>query len=68
MVTEVRAKSPAAMAGIRAGDRVTEFDGLSVRSSRDLSRLVAETPPGRAVDVSIVRNGRVRTLKVVPTL
>jgi serine protease Do len=67
-VAEVQPKSPAAVAGIRTGDRVTAFDGIDVRGPRDLSQLVADTPPGRMVDISIVRNGRVRTLKVVPTL
>ena len=68
IVVEVQASRPAAAAGIRAGDLVTEFDGIGVRSSRDLIRLIAETPPGRTVSVSVVRDGRVRILKVAPTL
>jgi len=68
IVVGVQASSPAAAAGIRAGDLVTEFDGIGVRSSRDLIRLIAETPPGRTVSVSVVRDGRVRILKVAPTL
>jgi serine protease Do len=47
---------------------VTDFDGIRVSNARDLSRLIAETPPGRTVDVTVVRDGRVRTLKVTPTL
>ena len=68
MVIEVRASSPAAAAGIRAGDLVTEFDAIGVRNSRDLIRLIAETPPGRTVSVTVAREGRVRILKVAPTL
>ena len=64
LVTEVQVKSPAATSGIRVGDLVTVFDGLDVRNSRDLSRLVSETPPGRTVNVTIVRDGRARTIKV----
>lgn len=68
LVIEVQPKSPAAEAGIRPRDLVTEFDGIGVRSARDMHRLVAETPPGRTVSVMVVRDGRVRTLKVIPTL
>ena len=60
--------SPAAMSGIRAGDLVTVFDDLEVRNSKDLSRLVAETPPGRTVNVTIIREGRPRVLEVTPVL
>jgi len=66
VVVDVREKSPAAAAGIRAGDLVTEFDGLVVWSSRDLSHLIADTPPGRTVSMSVVRDGRVHVLKVTP--
>ena len=68
VVIEVQAKSPAAAGGLRAGDLVTEFDGNRVSNARALSRLVAETAPGRTVDVTVTRDGRVRTLKVTPTL
>lgn len=66
VVIQVEEGSPAAMSGIRAGDLVTVFDGLDVRNSKDLSRLVAETPPGRTVNVTIIREGRPRVLKVTP--
>ncbi len=66
VVVDVRAKSPAALAGLREGDRVTRFDGLTVRGARDLSRLVAETPPGRTVDVAVTRDGRMLVLKMTP--
>ena len=67
-VVEVQPKGPADTAGIRAGDLVTEFDGIGVRSSRDLIRLVGETPPGRTVTVTVTRDGRVHMLKVTPIL
>jgi serine protease Do len=47
---------------------VTEFDGNRVSNARALIRLVAETPPGRTVDVTVLRDGRARTLSVTPTL
>ena len=66
LVVQVQDKRPAATSGIRVGDLVTAFDGLDVRNSKDLNRLVAETPPGRTVDVIVVRDGEPRALKVTP--
>src|ERR1051325_2574957 len=43
VVVDVQAKSPAETAGIRSDDIVTEFDGISVRDSRHLSKLITET-------------------------
>jgi len=68
VVVEVQAKSPAETAGIRSNDIVIEFDGISVRDSRHLSTLIAETPPGRAVSVNVMREGRTRVFKVTPVL
>src|SRR5690606_31965181 len=45
VVESVRAGSPAERAGFRAGDIVLEFDGERVRSVRQFTRLVRETPP-----------------------
>ena len=66
VLVDVPGKSPAAMSGMRAGDLVTRFDGLAVRDSRDLKKLIAETPPGRTVSVTVVREGRPRLMKVTP--
>jgi S1-C subfamily serine protease len=66
VLVDVPEKSPAAMSGMRAGDLVTVFDGVGVRDSRDLKKLIRETPPGRTVSVTVVRDGRVRLLKVTP--
>jgi len=56
--------SPAEKAGIREDDVLWEFDGIRVRSSAQLSRLVQETPAGREVTVVIRRAGERRTMPV----
>ena len=66
VVADVQANSPAGASGLRAGDLVTVFDGVDVRDARDLNRLVAETPPGRVVSITIIREGRARMFKVAP--
>jgi len=56
-VKEVKADSPAAKAGIKAGDVITRFDGEPVRSVAQLQRLVREAPAGRPVPVEVSRDG-----------
>jgi len=57
LVQQVRSGSTAEKAGMKAGDVITEFDGERVRSVRHLQRLVADTPIGRSVRVSVLRDG-----------
>ena len=65
-VREVRPDSPAESAGFIAGDVVVEFDGERVRSARQLTRLVQETPAGRTVGTAVLRDGRRVELDVTP--
>ena len=51
-IEEVTPDSPAAKAGLKAGDIVTEYDGERVRSARQFTRLVQETPEGRSVSMA----------------
>ena len=58
LVAGVDDKGPAKPAGIESGDVITKFDGREVKSSRDLPRMVAQTPIGKEVPVTIVRKGQ----------
>jgi serine protease Do len=62
MVEKVEPDSPAAKAGLQAGDVIVEFAGEKVRSVAELRRLVRETPPGRTVEVRVRRNGENKML------
>ena len=66
LVDSVREGTPASRAGVKSGDVVIEFDGERPRSTRHFTRLVRETPPGRAVKMTIVRDGSRRTLDITP--
>ena len=66
LVQDVTAGSPAESAGIKKGDIVVEFDGERVRSVRQFTRLVQETPPGRRVPAAVSRSGQRVTLTVEP--
>lgn len=65
-VEAVTEGGPAAEAGLEKGDVLVAFDGETVRSARQLSRLVEETPAGRTVTATIVRNGTRSDVQVTP--
>lgn len=62
IVRSVRRGSPAAEAGLQEDDVIVEYSGFQVWSSTQFSRLVRETPPGRKVELAIVRGGEPLTL------
>jgi serine protease Do len=51
-------KGPAKPAGIEAGDVIVKFDGHDIREMRDLPKIVADTPVGKDVEVTIIRDGK----------
>jgi serine protease Do len=57
--------SPADEAGLLVGDVITEIDGHVVRRADDLMWLVATTPAGRRVKLSVVRMGKPLSVSVV---
>src|SRR5688500_1405881 len=65
-IDDVDPDSPAEKAGLREGDVVIEFDGERVRSARQFTRLVQETPDGRTVKIAVMRNGQKQTLDATP--
>lgn len=65
-IDEVNEDSPAEKAGIKVGDVVVEYDGERVRSTRQFTRLVQETPEGRTVAIGLMRDGKKQTVNAVP--
>ncbi|CAN5214475.1 Do family serine endopeptidase [soil metagenome] len=66
LVAGVDEKGPGKPAGLDVGDVITKFDGKEVKDSRDLPRIVAATPVGKDVPVTIMRKGKeeVKTVKL----
>lgn len=65
-IDDVDPDSPAGTAGLRAGDVVVDVDGERVRSSRQFSRLIQESPRDRAVRLGVLRDGSRQSVEVTP--
>jgi phosphatidylserine decarboxylase precursor-related protein len=62
LVAGVTPDSPAAKAGLEAGDVILKFDGKDVSTMRGLPKIVAQTPIGKTVEVEVLRQGQRKTL------
>jgi len=56
-VEKVVENSPAAQAGLQAGDVIIKFEGEEIESVRKLSRLISEVAPDHQVKLTILRGG-----------
>jgi serine protease Do len=57
LVSDVVGDSPAAKAGLQTGDVIVDFDGHSIKRADDLMWLVATTPAGKHVPMTVNRKG-----------
>ena len=64
LVADVVNDSPAAKAGVKAGDIVVEFAGKKVAEPGDLARAVAMATPGKKSDLKVLRDKQERTLSI----
>ena len=64
-VASIAKGGPAATSGIEVDDVIVKFDGQDISAMRNLPRIVAQTPVGKAVNVEVLRKGQKRTMKVV---
>lgn len=64
LVAEVFEGSPADEGGLVVGDVITHFDAVPVAKSTDLPSIVAVTPVGKKVDVTVIRDGEEQTIGV----
>lgn len=65
MISEVRENSPAAKAGLKAGDIIVEANGTAVKGHMDLMRIINDKKEGD-VTLTIVRDGSRQTISVTP--
>lgn len=65
MVSSLNDGSPAAEAGIEAGDVIIAFNGNDVKDAKGFSRNVAETPAGTSVILRVWRNNQLKDINLV---
>lgn len=65
LVTSVADDSPAAKAGLKAGDVITSIDGEKVEGAGDLARGINKKKEGD-VTLTVIRNKNQRTITVTP--
>lgn len=58
LIEEVTSGSSAAQAGLQKNDVIVKWDGEPIESAREMSRHIRETPAGRAVRLTVMRDGR----------
>ena len=64
LVSEPQADSPAAEAGVRAGDVIVSVDGETVESPRELARKIGNMNPGETVEVAVWRGGEEQSVEI----
>jgi putative serine protease PepD len=63
-VAQIRGGGPAADAGLRAGDVITQVNGEQVDSSDELRAAINAHKPGDKVSITYTRNGQTHTAEV----
>jgi serine protease Do len=66
VVTRIGEETPAARAGLKAGDVILSFDKQPVRTRQGLQYLVTTSEIGQSYPVEVLREGAKTTLQVAP--
>ncbi len=67
LLTGLEQDGPASRAGLLSGDVVVQLDGKTVAGIDDLIRLLDRDRINRAIEIEVLRLGRVRAFNVTPT-
>ena len=65
IVAEPQAGSPAAKAGIRAGDVIVKVNGDAIKDARMLARRVSSLAPGANAKLDVIRDGKEQQVTLV---
>lgn len=68
IISSVNEDGPADKAGIEPGDIVLVFDGEEIEDTRQLVRVVGDTPPNREVSITLWRAGKVLDVKLTTAI
>jgi S1-C subfamily serine protease len=62
----VRDDSPAAKAGLKAGDTVVKLAGRDIKNVYDYTNALSEMKAGQEYEVEVIRDGKRLTMKLTP--
>jgi len=64
LVAEAKADTPAAKAGIQAGDIITSVNGNAIKDARSLAREISAMAPQSTAKLDVLRKGEQKTISV----
>jgi len=64
VISSIVPESPAAKAGLKENDVVTQINGQHVEGAVQFRRMIREIPAGRTVELTLWRDGHVQTVSV----
>ena len=67
VISQIMEDSPAAKAGLRAGDVIIKVDGRLINNTSDLRNIIGLLRVGKKVDLEVVRNGKVKNIAALIT-
>ncbi len=65
LISEVMENSPAASSGLLSGDIVVEFNGDSIKNSKQLYNNLGKLASGNNCEIKIIRDGKFKIVKIV---
>ncbi|UCG77895.1 MAG: DegQ family serine endoprotease [Nitrospirota bacterium] len=64
LISDIMDDSPADKAGLKRGDLIVEYNGKEVKDTFILRNMVAATSPGSSADLTIIRDGKKKTVNM----
>ena len=64
VITQLEKDQPGEKAGLKVGDIVIAMDGKEIKSANDLPVRVSATKPGTKIDLTVLRDGKEKTVTV----
>ena len=66
LISDAQSNGPAAKAGLKAGDVITQVNGKPVRDARELARLIGAEKPGKPIKLTVVSDHKERSVELTP--
>ncbi len=66
LIVDVARNSPAAKAGLRPGDIITQINGAQIQNAEQVQDQVESTSLGNTIPIQVQRNGSTQTLTIKP--